>query len=170
VQRSYNRINFGCVSMCQSLYITSTWLSHSRKFSLECLSAFMNASTTSNHCLFIMRLVTRTISATVGRAKASRFAAYGIGTSAPQIRSGGASRSSCVKITHVIRMTHLNMTYFCRLTVNDTERHMVMCNISGECVRMPPRWRWQWSQHQSLTGASPPLWIPLYGSSSLSLR
>ena len=51
-----------------------------------------------------MRFVTRTMSATVGKAKASRFAAYGIGTSAPLIRSGGASRSSCSIMAHQTRM------------------------------------------------------------------
>ena len=47
------------------------------------------------HFLFTTRFVTRTMSSIVGNAMASKLAAYGIGTSAPHIRSGGASRSSC---------------------------------------------------------------------------
>ena len=46
------------------------------------------------HCFPITRLTTLTMSSIWGRAAFSKLVAYGIGTSAPVILSGGASRSS----------------------------------------------------------------------------
>ncbi len=61
----------------------------------DCLGPYLFAHVTKAHFLFTTRFATRTMSSMVGSAMASKLAAYGIGTSAPHIRSGAASSSSC---------------------------------------------------------------------------